>query len=227
MAMPQSLGPLGGPASDSEQNQNMGDHNEMVVGVCRHSALGAPDTEEAGCHQKQVGFYSASTRTAEPTRANAPAVVVVQALETMSVRGSTWVHCYAAAHFRFLIGASGRYDDGQHTRPDTFHQTTECLEYRAWQAKTMSVIRERSKVLPLFCPKRAFSTESWWVPLHRQPPVSLGITTQQRPPATQARTRIPDVPVPTMPKESGSVMAACAVTGSRPESSAIPCGHTS
>eukprot|EP00971_Amphidinium_carterae_P128158 2538658-Amphidinium_carterae.1 len=67
MAMPQSLGPLGGPASDSAQNQSMGDHNEMVVGK-----------------RDAIRNRLASTRTAEPTRANAPAVVVVQALETMS-----------------------------------------------------------------------------------------------------------------------------------------------
>eukprot|EP00971_Amphidinium_carterae_P302693 6014580-Amphidinium_carterae.1 len=74
----------------------------------------------------------------------------------------SWVHAYGAGHFRFLLGASARFDDGQHTRADTLTHSQQSLEYMGWQSKTMDITRDRAKVLPLIAPLRSFSEHLWW-----------------------------------------------------------------
>eukprot|EP00971_Amphidinium_carterae_P101927 2017727-Amphidinium_carterae.1 len=129
--------------------------NTMLVGGCL-----APKT---GCNPQQISFYHIP-RSQACLAAWAPDVEVVKALEKVCASAESWVHVYGAGHFRFLLGASARFDDGQHTRADTLTQSPTSVEYRGWQSKTMDITRDKAKVLPLIAPLRAFSEHLWWTP---------------------------------------------------------------
>eukprot|EP00971_Amphidinium_carterae_P330947 6464260-Amphidinium_carterae.1 len=104
----------------------------------------------------------ATTRLEAPRRAHSMSIDAVRALETACVQSTSWVSRLGAGHFRFLLGASARFDDGQHTRGDSILITKSTIEFSAWQTKTMRLARARSQVLPLICPLVAFSTHEWW-----------------------------------------------------------------
>eukprot|EP00971_Amphidinium_carterae_P066420 1315219-Amphidinium_carterae.1 len=81
----------------------------------------------------------ASTKAPEPRRATPLSIAAVCALERACLDAPTWPSRLAAGHFRFLLGASARYDDGQHTRADTMSLQENTLEYQGWQTKTMRI----------------------------------------------------------------------------------------
>eukprot|EP00971_Amphidinium_carterae_P341191 6479873-Amphidinium_carterae.1 len=104
----------------------------------------------------------ATTRLEAPRRACSMSIDAVRALETACVQSTTWVGRLGAGHFRFLLGASARFDDGQHTRGDSMLTTPSTIEFSAWQTKTMRIARARSQILPLICPLVSFSKHKWW-----------------------------------------------------------------
>eukprot|EP00971_Amphidinium_carterae_P349962 6491317-Amphidinium_carterae.1 len=130
------------------------------------SNTGGTDLSATALHRKRDAIRNrlASTIYQEPKRAWAPDVDVVKALEKVCASTTSWVHAYGAGHFRFLLGASARFDDGQHTRADTLVQSSTSLEFKGWQSKTMDITRDKAKVLPLIAPLRSFSEHLWWMP---------------------------------------------------------------
>eukprot|EP00971_Amphidinium_carterae_P031921 629158-Amphidinium_carterae.1 len=104
----------------------------------------------------------ADTRLATPKRAKSMSLETVKALEYVCTQSHNWVVRLGAGHFRFLLGSSARFDDGQHTRGDTQHVTPTTIEFAAWQTKTMRVARSRSQVLPLICPLLSIGEQPWW-----------------------------------------------------------------
>eukprot|EP00971_Amphidinium_carterae_P343381 6483112-Amphidinium_carterae.2 len=106
----------------------------------------------------------ASTKAPKSKRANPLSMEAVCALEKACVEAPTWPGRLAAGHFRFLLGASARYDDAQHARADTLNVQAETLEFYGWQSKSMRVARSHSQSLPLICPLKSFSQFMWWTP---------------------------------------------------------------
>eukprot|EP00971_Amphidinium_carterae_P259031 5140684-Amphidinium_carterae.1 len=62
-------------------------------------------------HKKRTAM-----RLAEPKRAKSMSMEAVAALELACTQSTNWVSSLAAGHFRFLLGASVRFDGGQHTQ---------------------------------------------------------------------------------------------------------------
>ena len=98
-----------------------------------------------------------SILTRQRTCARAPPLAAVRALEICSEKGPTWALAHCAGHFRWLLGCSGRWDDGQHTEEATLSDTSASLDARAWQTKTGGYVSSANRILPLSCPKRTFS----------------------------------------------------------------------
>eukprot|EP00971_Amphidinium_carterae_P274187 5441578-Amphidinium_carterae.1 len=104
----------------------------------------------------------ASTKAPIPHRDRPLSIPAVCALETACIHAPTWVHRSAAGHFRSLLGASARYDDGQHARADTPNIQEASIEFQGWQTKSMRVARPGSQLIPLICPLRHFGADTWW-----------------------------------------------------------------
>ena len=69
---------------------------------------------------------------------------------------------YAAGVFGYLLGASARFDDGQHYEEERMSKIGEYLEGRAWQCKTVGPKDNSTRILPLTCPLVTISGEPWW-----------------------------------------------------------------
>ncbi|CAE8728539.1 unnamed protein product [Polarella glacialis] len=93
-------------------------------------------------------------------RAEVPALDLIMRMETGCVAPGRPADQYAMAFARFLVGCSGRLSDAQHTQPSTVRRTNKTIEFRAWQAKTVSV--NQRKVVPLIAPLHSFTGIPWW-----------------------------------------------------------------
>ena len=100
-----------------------------------------------------------SSRAAVP-----PPLSCVKALEERACHSDTVVDKFAAAFFRWCVGASPRFSDTMHTRPDTMLLTDETLEFTAWQTKTKAA-GDATRPQPLIAPLITFTGEKWWLPL--------------------------------------------------------------
>ena len=97
-------------------------------------------------------------------KARAPSIEAVSSLERAACESPLIVVQYASGVFRYLIGASGRFDDGQHLEERLLEKVAGCIEGRAWQTKTVGQQQNAAKVLPLSCPLTSFSGLPWWEP---------------------------------------------------------------
>ncbi|CAE6949120.1 GIP [Symbiodinium sp. CCMP2592] len=106
-----------------------------------------------------------SSEAKKERRATPPSMEVVTALEKLAgtlPEGSP--DGYAASFFRFCIGASARFSDTVHTRPDTMKLTKDTLEFTAWQTKVKEV-GDNDRPQPLIAPLVSFSRVEWWGPM--------------------------------------------------------------
>ena len=60
-----------------------------------------------------------------------------------------------------------RFNDVQHTSPQTVKSTSNTLELLAWQTKTTSAVAIKRNPVPLIAPLFSFSGARWWIPLER------------------------------------------------------------
>ncbi|CAE7365451.1 AHNAK, partial [Symbiodinium sp. CCMP2592] len=106
-----------------------------------------------------------SSEAKKERRATPPPMEVVIALEKLAgtlAEGSP--DGYAASFFRFCIGASARFSDTAHTRPDSMKITKDTLEFTAWQTKVKEV-GDNNRPQPLIAPLVSFSQTEWWGPM--------------------------------------------------------------
>ena len=68
---------------------------------------------------------------------------------------------------RFNLACSARFNDVQHTSPQTVKSTSNTLELLAWQTKTTSAVAIKRNPVPLIAPLFSFSGARWWIPLER------------------------------------------------------------
>ena len=74
---------------------------------------------------------------------------------------------YIMAMARFNLACSARFNDVQHTSPQTVKSTSNTLELLAWQTKTTSAVAIKRNPVPLIAPLFSFSGARWWIPLER------------------------------------------------------------
>ena len=74
---------------------------------------------------------------------------------------------YIMAMARFNLACSARFNDVQHTLPQTVKSTSNTLELLAWQTKTTSAVAIKRNPVPLIAPLFSFSGARWWIPLER------------------------------------------------------------
>ena len=74
---------------------------------------------------------------------------------------------YITAMARFNLACSARFNDVQHTSPQTVKSTSNTLELLAWQTKTTSAVAIKRNPVPLIAPLFSFSGARWWIPLER------------------------------------------------------------
>jgi hypothetical protein len=86
---------------------------------------------------------------------------ILQALEERARCAPKWVDRVGAATFRWIAGASPRYNDICHTKPSSFLRTKETVEFTAWQTKTKDKTAVH-KPQPLIAAKVSF----WEPELH-------------------------------------------------------------
>ncbi len=79
----------------------------------------------------------------------------LEALEWSARCRERWTDRVAASFFRWMAGASPRYNDTCHTRPASMVSSTETLEFAAWQTKTKKKTSSH-KPQPLVAVKVAF-----------------------------------------------------------------------
>ncbi|CAE6925506.1 MKK3 [Symbiodinium sp. CCMP2592] len=106
-----------------------------------------------------------SSEAKKERRATPPPMEVVIALEKLAgtlPEGSP--DGYAASFFRFCIGASARFSDTAHTRPDSMKVTKDTLEFTAWQTKVKEA-GDNNRPQPLIAPLVSFSQTEWWGPM--------------------------------------------------------------
>ena len=121
-----------------------------------HSSLKAK--MEAVCELMTTPSGSVTKQAVVPT------IQLVRALEVATTKGSSALR-YCAAHARFLLGCSARWNDGQHVLPHTVHLLKDTLEAMAWQTKSTSARQAVKKPVPLIAPLHTFSGVQWWIPL--------------------------------------------------------------
>ena len=117
----------------------------------------------------------------------------VSALETASITAKTMPDRVAAATFRHLVGSSARANDGQHTAPETLHETAKTVELTAWQTKVSSTTDDSARPMPLISTKHSLTGHAWWETFTTY----LKTATKQDyllPAPTRDRTRFRDVP---------------------------------
>ena len=68
---------------------------------------------------------------------------------------------------RFNLACSARFNDVQHTSPQTVRSTSNTLELLAWQTKTTSAVAIKRNPVPLIAPLFSFSGARWWIPLEK------------------------------------------------------------
>ena len=68
---------------------------------------------------------------------------------------------------RFNLACSARFNDVQHTSPQTVKSTSNTLELLAWQTKTTSAVAIKRNPVPLIAPLFSFSGARWWIPLEK------------------------------------------------------------
>jgi len=98
-------------------------------------------------------------------RAKVPSLQLVKACEIVAVKGRSLTMMYIASFTRFLIGASARFSDAQHTQPSTMVLLEKTVEFFSWQSKTQRLQDPRRKPMPLICPLHSFTGYKWWVSL--------------------------------------------------------------
>ena len=74
---------------------------------------------------------------------------------------------YIMAMARFNLACSARFNDVQHTSPQTVKSTSNTLELLAWQTKTTSAVAIKRNPVPLIAPLFSFSGARWWIPLEK------------------------------------------------------------
>ena len=74
---------------------------------------------------------------------------------------------YIMAMARFNLACSARFNDVQHTSPQTVRSTSNTLELLAWQTKTTSAVAIKRNPVPLIAPLFSFSGARWWIPLEK------------------------------------------------------------
>ena len=72
------------------------------------------------------------------------------------------VYRYIMAMARFNLACSARFNDVQHTSPQTVKSTSNTLELLAWQTKTTSAVAIKRNPVPLIAPLFSFSGARWW-----------------------------------------------------------------
>ena len=63
---------------------------------------------------------------------------------------------------RFQVGCSARFNDLQHVHPKDLIHTSNTVELKAWQTKTVSAARINRNPVPLIAPKYSFTGMPWW-----------------------------------------------------------------
>ena len=63
---------------------------------------------------------------------------------------------------RFQVGCSARFNDLQHVHPKDLIHTSNTVELKAWQTKTVSAARINRNPVPLIAPKYSFTGFPWW-----------------------------------------------------------------
>lgn len=98
-------------------------------------------------------------------RAIPPTFAVISGLERIAAEAASPIDKLVAALFRFMAGASARFDDVQHTQPGRLIVTDKTVEAEAWQTKTMKLGNNTKKPSPLVAAKCSLTGFNWWDPL--------------------------------------------------------------
>ena len=97
-----------------------------------------------------------------PRKAIMPTTECIEALETTATDTTQPVTTrYAASTFRWALGSSARYDDVQHTAPNTIVATHATLEGKPWQTKSLSRTSTTDHKV-LISTKHSFTGKRWW-----------------------------------------------------------------
>jgi hypothetical protein len=106
----------------------------------------------------------ATTVTRPQKKAAVPSLAVIQALERGATDDTvgTPPDRYLMSVVRFMVGASARFDDIQHSSPSAFKFTESTCEVLSWQTKTTSAAQIHQKPCPLISPLLSFTKLPWW-----------------------------------------------------------------
>ena len=106
----------------------------------------------------------ATTVTKPQKKATVPSLSVTQALEIGAVDDTigTSTDRYLLSVVRFMVGASARFDDIQHSSPAAMKFTETTCEVLSWQTKTTSAAQIHQKPCPLISPLLSFAKVQWW-----------------------------------------------------------------
>ena len=93
-----------------------------------------------------------------------PSLSVIQALEIGAVDDTigTSTDRYLLSVVRFMVGASARFDDIQHSSPAAMKFTETTCEVLSWQTKTTPAAQIHQKPCPLISPLLSFAKVQWW-----------------------------------------------------------------
>ena len=94
-------------------------------------------------------------------RALAPTIEVVMALERATDKASCWFYAWFASVARHGCGASGRYNDYQHSSDVSHRDLVDTDELEAWQTKVTDPLSQ-ARPMPLIAPKISFTGIEWW-----------------------------------------------------------------
>jgi hypothetical protein len=106
----------------------------------------------------------ATTVTRPQKKAAVPSLAVIQALERGATDDTvgTPPDRYLMSVVRFMVGASARFDDIQHSSPSALKFTESTCEVLSWQTKTTSAAQIHQKPCPLISPLLSFTKLPWW-----------------------------------------------------------------
>ena len=106
----------------------------------------------------------ATTVTKPQKKAVVPSLAVIHALEIGSIDDTigTAPDRYMLSVVRFMVGASARFDDIQHSSPAAMKFTETTCEVLSWQTKTTSAAHIHHKPCPLISPLLSFTKLPWW-----------------------------------------------------------------
>ena len=131
--------------------------------ICR--TMGAPDyTKDPRIHTKlhTIREHLTDHLATSTSKAHAPPLSVLEALEHAATTHDNTYERHAASCFRWILGASARYADAQHTNLSTYLHTPDTLELTAWKTKPRDIIASRATPTPLICPKESPNGVPWW-----------------------------------------------------------------